>query len=81
MRHNPRMGAPRYGYRRVRRGGLVVDDREQIGVALIRRLSREGRTLREIAAELDARGIRPRRSNNWHPMAVKRILEYGNQPR
>ncbi len=41
--------------------------------------SQKGRTLREIAAELNRLGFRTRHGRSFHPMTVKRLLE-GSPP-
>lgn len=72
-------GQARFGYRK-ENGKVTPNDDEQKAIALIRRRRREGATLRAICSELEARGIRPRRGQRWHPNQVRRVLSYGNRP-
>jgi DNA invertase Pin-like site-specific DNA recombinase len=66
-------GAPSFGYRAVARE-LRADPVEQAALARIAALRRDGASLREIARVLDAEGLRPKRSDRWHPESVRRIL-------
>ena len=43
-------------------------------VALARELRATGISVREVARELDARGIRPPRSSRWNPSTLARLL-------
>lgn len=74
-------GQARYGFKRSD-GSIRPDTSEQTGADLIRRLrnTRPPTSYREICAELERRGIRPRRGQRWHPEAVRRIYRYGNKP-
>jgi DNA invertase Pin-like site-specific DNA recombinase len=51
------------------------DADEQAALKLMQNLRAEGRSLREIAAALDAAGHRPRRSDRWHANTVRTILQ------
>jgi DNA invertase Pin-like site-specific DNA recombinase len=62
-----------YGYRS-QDGHLVRYPEEAKALALMKRLQGEGKSLREIARELDARGLAPRKGSTWHPYSVNRIL-------
>lgn len=66
-------GVATYGYRAENRE-LVADDSEQAALARIAELHSEGRSLREIIAVLDSEGIRPKRSDRWHPESLARIV-------
>lgn len=66
-------GAPHFGTR-AEGGELVPDEREQAAVARMRVLQGEGMSLRQIAAQLDAEGIVPKRGDCWHPQTVSRVL-------
>lgn len=66
-------GSPAYGTRAAN-GELVRDDQENAAIACIRRLHRQGKSLREIAEVLTAEGHKPRRSDRWHPQTIARII-------
>jgi site-specific DNA recombinase len=56
-------------------GGRVVDNvAEQKVIAWIRKLRREGTSLRKIADALNERGIKPKRAERWLHSSVIRIL-------
>ena len=67
-------GVP-YGFR-LAADGLHVEENpeERALVECVRALRAEGRTLRAIAADLDARGAAPRGGGRWHPQTVANIL-------
>ena len=67
-------GGPPLGYR-AEAGELIEDPEEMVVVARIRDLRSEGKSLRQIAEVLTAEGHRPKRSNQWHPYTVKRVLD------
>lgn len=67
-------GAPPFGYR-AEGGELVPDAVEQEVVARIGQLRNEGASYREIADEFNGEGIAAKRTDRWHPMAVKRIAD------
>ncbi|MBU6430742.1 MAG: recombinase family protein, partial [Cyanobacteria bacterium REEB65] len=54
---------------------LVAIPGEQDAITLILDLREQGRTLREIAAELTERGIETKRGGRWHIQTIKNILE------
>jgi DNA invertase Pin-like site-specific DNA recombinase len=66
-------GSPHFGVQ-VKDHELVPDDRELAAVARMRALRADGRSLREIAAQLDTEGIRPKRGGCWHAQTVARVL-------
>lgn len=68
-------GAPPYGWHAVA-GELVEQPTEQVGLARARELRAAGASLREICRQLEAEQIPPRRSDRWHPEAVRRMLQY-----
>lgn len=49
---------------------------EQKAIALVVKREAEGRSLRAIAAELQARGIKPREGATWHHQKVRNILSF-----
>ncbi len=67
-------GAPPYGSRAVD-GQLADDAHEQLALALMVRLRRDGAPLWDICRALDDAGFRPRRGATWRPTSVKRILD------
>lgn len=69
----PGGGIP-YGFRSEGKE-LVPDRTERKALNLMKRLHTEGRSLREIAAALDAQNLAPRRGKTWHPHSIGRILE------
>lgn len=77
MRHKQALGeyiggAAPYGYTVVD-GRLVADADEQRALALVAAQRAAGRSLRRIAADLDAAGLRPRTGKAWHPQTVANI--------
>jgi DNA invertase Pin-like site-specific DNA recombinase len=67
-------GGPPYGYR-AEAGALVEDADEMAVVKRIVEYKAKGRSLRDIASALNQEGVRPKRSEQWHPYTVKRILD------
>jgi DNA invertase Pin-like site-specific DNA recombinase len=67
-------GQPAYGQRSVDKE-LADDPAEQAAIARIAELHRGGASLRQIAATLDREGHRPKRSDRWHPMKVKLVVD------
>jgi hypothetical protein len=63
-------------------GALVEDPEEQVNIATIVGLAREGSSYRDIAAELECRG-RPPRGAAWHATTIARIVQQhlGASPR
>jgi DNA invertase Pin-like site-specific DNA recombinase len=71
-------GSPHYGTRAENKA-LVADDAEQATLDRIRELHSEGASLRTIAETLTAEGYAPRtsklrKSNEWHPESLRRII-------
>jgi DNA invertase Pin-like site-specific DNA recombinase len=67
-------GRPRYGWR-AEGGRLVSDPAEQEVLTRIRELAGQDLSLRQIAAALEADGLRPRQGERWHPNTLARILD------
>ena len=74
-----RVGGVPYGYRAVE-GMLVEEPREQATVSLARKLHREGKSLRKIAAALRKAGHAPRAGKKWHVQVVKRLVALSRAP-
>src|SRR5438067_1291937 len=79
MRHKKsngqRVGNIAYGYRLSASGNLLeIDPHEQVVLSTIRELRARRCTLRGIAAELNARGLRTRRASAWRLDHVARIV-------
>lgn len=68
-------GAPPYGWQAVA-GELVEEPTEQVGLSRARELRAGGASLREICRRLEAEQVPPRRSDRWHPEAVRRMLQH-----
>ena len=66
-------GSPRFG-QRSEGGELVADSFEQATIARIVELDGHGFSLRQIAATLEAEGLRPKRGGRWHPTVIRRTL-------
>jgi DNA invertase Pin-like site-specific DNA recombinase len=66
-------GRAPYGWR-IETGEVLPDAAEQVVVGMIKRLHRDGASLRHIGDELSAAGYRPRDGRAWHPTTVSRIL-------
>lgn len=66
-------GAPPLGVRSEGRS-LVIDEREQVTLARIRKLHAQGKSLREMAQLLESEGHRPKRSDRWHPETLRRVV-------
>lgn len=66
-------GSPPLGSR-AEGGALVADEREAATVARIAELHAAGRSLRQIAAALEAEGYRPKRADRWHPQSLARVI-------
>lgn len=67
-------GGIRLGFRS-EAGVLVEDAAEQAVRARILTLRAEGLSLRRIGAQLDAEGLRPKRSTRWHPETIRKVLD------
>lgn len=57
-----------------RRNALKADEDARALLPLIRQIGGQGISLRQIAAELNARGIRTARGGAWHASTVRNIL-------
>ena len=66
-------GSPAFGQRSVDRQ-LVTDVHEAAVAERIVTMRRAGRSLRQIAAELNAEGIASKRGGTWHPLTVERVI-------
>jgi DNA invertase Pin-like site-specific DNA recombinase len=62
-----------YGFRLGTDGRIAPDAIEQRTAARVAELRAAGLSLRAIAAQLDAEGLRPRSGRRWHPQTVARI--------
>jgi DNA invertase Pin-like site-specific DNA recombinase len=65
-------GQPRYGTKAAA-GDLTHNEEEAVVVERVLALRSQGRSYRQIASELEAAGLRPRRAARWHPMVVRAI--------
>jgi len=63
-----------FGFRHVGRE-LVPDEREQAAISVIRDLRADGWSLRQIAAELEQRGVLGRNGRRVSPTTIGRVLE------
>jgi DNA invertase Pin-like site-specific DNA recombinase len=61
------------GYR-AQDGRLVAIDEEQVVVAEIRAMHTQGKTLREIAGDLNDRGIVGKRGGKFHASTIRAVL-------
>jgi len=77
QRNGERVGKVRYGYSVAEDGKTLISIlAEQENIGLIRALRGQGRTLRQIAEELTARGIPTKEGNGqWTHTAVARIIK------
>jgi DNA invertase Pin-like site-specific DNA recombinase len=66
-------GSPALGWRAVD-GALIPHIDEQRAVDLIVGRHASGASHRQIIADLEAAGLRPKRSDRWHPTTVARVL-------
>lgn len=67
-------GGRPFGFRSVD-GELVPDLEEAAALERMRRLRKDGRSLRQIAEVLEHEGHRPRKSSRWHPEVLRGILD------
>jgi site-specific DNA recombinase len=75
-RLSERIGNIAFGYRLAPDGVHVEpDDAEQAAIAAIRTLRASGRTLRQIAADLNQDGRRTRRGSEWRLESVARVVQ------
>lgn len=73
-------GRPPYGFR-AEGGALVPVQDEQTTITVARKLSNEGKSLRQIAQELGREGYHPRTGGTWHPPMVARLLRSDRAPK
>jgi DNA invertase Pin-like site-specific DNA recombinase len=66
-------GTTRYGYHPLDKE-LSPDPTEQAIARRIRRLHRDGRSIRAIADRLNAEQVPAKRGGHWHPTTVARVL-------
>jgi hypothetical protein len=72
----PRGAAGRNGAERLApENRAAAMDRACLLKPILADLTGAGMSIRQIAAELTARGIPTARGGNWHPQAVSRVLE------
>jgi len=65
-----------YGYNLTPAGILIKNNNEQNVIRLIRRLNRDGYSLRKICRELEKEGHLTKRGNAvWHPQTISSILK------
>lgn len=79
MRHmkaqGKRVGAVPFGFDLAADGEtLIPNEAEQEALGVLRAARRSGSSLRHIAADLSARGIRPKHGGEWKPETVRQIL-------
>jgi site-specific DNA recombinase len=67
------VGNPPYGYEWARKGVLRICKTEQSTIRLAQKLRRGGLSCREVASQLDERGIKPRSGRQWNPDVVRKI--------
>ena len=68
-----------YGYDLTPAGILIKNDEEQRVIKTIRRLNKDGYSLRGICSELEKEGHKTKRGNyKWHPQTVAAILKRGS---
>jgi DNA invertase Pin-like site-specific DNA recombinase len=67
-------GTARYGYHPVNKE-LAPDPTEQTIAHHIRRLHRDGLSIRKIADQLNAERIPAKRGGPWHPTTVARVVQ------
>jgi DNA invertase Pin-like site-specific DNA recombinase len=67
-------GSPPYGWQAVD-GELVSVPEEQGTLADIQAMRDAGKSYREVAAVLNAAGIKPRRGRAWHPGVLNRLVD------
>ena len=75
-------GSPAFGKKSVN-GNLVVDEKEQQIIELIRRHHKSGKSLQQIANWMNIQGYKTKRGREWQRVSVKRVLDrlYGKTPR
>lgn len=63
-----------YGFDAGPDGRLTPNEPEQSAIARMQRLRSRGKSLRQIAADLEAQGIKPKRGERWHAKTVQSAL-------
>jgi len=66
-------GSPAFGVKSVN-ASLVPDEAEKATTARMQELRAQGQSYREIAAVLNAEGLRSKRGGTWHSQTVSRVL-------
>lgn len=75
-RRGERVGTIPYGFKLSADGRkLLPDPREKKLVQLVLKLRQDGKSLRAIAKELEARGYKPKSGKHWYASTVKAILD------
>jgi len=70
------LGGVPVGYERdTKTGDFVFEQKEQDTIDTIKALRLEGFTLREIADELNERGIPAKKGGKWHHSIIRKILQ------
>lgn len=67
-------GQTPYGYA-AKDKGLVKHDAEQVQLARMVELRKQGLSLRQLADQLEVEGLRPRRGSKWQPASLARVLK------
>ncbi|MFM5961724.1 MAG: recombinase family protein, partial [Dolichospermum sp.] len=67
-------GQPKFGYKADNKN-LVVDDKEQQIIDVIRRHHKSGKSQRQIAEYLNNQGILSKQGKQWSSTTVGRVLE------
>jgi len=76
IRRGERCGNVRFGYNLAVDGKrLVPNPAEQEAIAIMQELRAEGQSLRQIASELQRRGVSTKDGHQWQPMTISRILK------
>ena len=69
-----RAGSVPFGFDADAGGRLQPVTEEQSALSLMLQLRGDGLSYRGIAAELEKRGVAPKRGSRWHPSSVRSIL-------
>ncbi len=75
-------GSPAFGQQSIK-GQLVVNEKEQEIIELIRRHHKSGKSLQQIADWLNQNNYTTKRGHQWKRISIKRVLDrlYGKTPR
>ena len=75
-------GSPAFGQQSIN-GQLVVNEKEQEIIELIRRHHKSGKSLQQIADWLNQNNYTTKRGHQWKRISIKRVLDrlYGKTPR